>query len=55
MKNLESNIGSLKIKLGEDDLGKICEAVSVSEVAGPRVYGMMEPFSWRFANTPLPK
>jgi aryl-alcohol dehydrogenase-like predicted oxidoreductase len=55
VKNLESNIGSLKVKLDEDDLRKISEAVSVSEVAGPRVYGMMEPFSWRFANTPLPK
>jgi hypothetical protein len=55
VKNLDSNIGSLNVKLSEDDLWKISEAVSISEVAGPRVYGMMEPFSWRFANTPLPQ
>ncbi|KAJ4820210.1 NAD(P)-linked oxidoreductase superfamily protein [Rhynchospora pubera] len=55
VKNLESNIGSLKVKLSEDDLKEISEAVSVDEVAGSRVPGAMEPFSWKFANTPLPK
>ncbi|KAJ3690861.1 hypothetical protein LUZ61_020025 [Rhynchospora tenuis] len=55
VKNLESNIGSIKVKLSEDDLKEISEAVSVDEVAGYRAHGFMEPFSWRFANTPLPK
>ncbi|KAJ1687058.1 hypothetical protein LUZ63_018448 [Rhynchospora breviuscula] len=55
VKNLESNIGSLKVKLSEDDLKEISEAVSVDVVAGSRLPSAMEPFSWRFANTPLPK
>ncbi|KAJ3690858.1 hypothetical protein LUZ61_020022 [Rhynchospora tenuis] len=55
VKNLESNIGSIKVKLSEDDLKEISEAVSVDEVAGSRAHGFIESVSWRFANTPLPK
>nr|KYP74463.1 Auxin-induced protein PCNT115 family [Cajanus cajan] len=52
VKNLDNNIGSLKVKLSKDDLREITEAIPISEVVGDRT---VEPFmrcSWKFANTP---
>lgn len=55
LKNLSSNIFSVRIKLSKDDLKEISDAVPASEVAGPRVYPALERYSWRYANTPLQK
>lgn len=55
MKNLDDNIGAVKVKLSKEDLEEISAAVPVGEVAGSRLLGVLEPYSWRLANTPLPK
>ncbi|KAJ0960489.1 hypothetical protein J5N97_001648 [Dioscorea zingiberensis] len=52
IKNLDDNIGSLKVKLAKEDLEQISDTVCLEDVAGARVYGIMEPHSWKFANTP---
>ncbi|XP_030467021.1 probable aldo-keto reductase 1 isoform X1 [Syzygium oleosum] len=54
IKNLDDNIGSFMVKLTEEDLKEISDAVPVSEVAGGRSYESMAHASWKFANTPLP-
>ncbi|KAJ6800352.1 putative perakine reductase [Iris pallida] len=53
IKNLDDNIGSVKVKLTKEELQEISDAAS--EVAGARSYGFMESFSWKHANTPAPK
>lgn len=53
MKNLESNIGSLAVKIAEEDLKEISDAIPINEVAGER---MAEPFQklfYKYANTPI--
>ncbi|KAJ8632851.1 hypothetical protein MRB53_026187 [Persea americana] len=52
IKNLEDNIGSLKVNLTEADVKEISDAVPVDEVAGPRSYQSMYLNTWKFANTP---
>ncbi|XP_008812551.2 probable aldo-keto reductase 1 isoform X1 [Phoenix dactylifera] len=52
MKNLDSNIGSLKVKLTEEDLKEISHAVPIGEVAGDRNYDFVGPADWKHANTP---
>ncbi|KAH7661420.1 Aldo-keto reductase protein [Dioscorea alata] len=54
IKNLNSNIGALQVKLTEDDLREISDLIPVEEVAGSRSYGFDELFGWKHANTPLP-
>ncbi|GAU11624.1 hypothetical protein TSUD_346160 [Trifolium subterraneum] len=53
IKNLDSNIGSFKVKLSKDDLKEIEEAMPISEVAGNRTPDAFVQLSWKFANTPL--
>ncbi|TVU31107.1 hypothetical protein EJB05_22778, partial [Eragrostis curvula] len=55
VKNLDDNIGAVNVKLSKEDLKEISAAVPATEVAGSRVVGIFEPYSWRLANTPLPK
>lgn len=55
LKNLDDNIGAVKVKLSKEDLEEISAAVPAGEVSGSRVLGFLEPYSWRLANTPLPK
>lgn len=55
MKNLDDNIGAVKVKLSKEDLEEISAAVPAGEVSGSRLLGILEPYSWRLANTPLPK
>ncbi|KAK1309852.1 putative aldo-keto reductase 1 [Acorus calamus] len=55
IKNLDDNVGSLKVKLTEEDLKEISEALPIKEVAGPRNYQSFQARSWNFANTPPPK
>ncbi|GAB4855400.1 palmitoyltransferase akr1 [Ancistrocladus abbreviatus] len=52
IKNLNGNIGSLKLKLTEKEVQEISDAVPISEVAGDRTYESMSSMSWKFANTP---
>ncbi|KAF3965179.1 hypothetical protein CMV_010609 [Castanea mollissima] len=52
IKNLENNIGSLNVKLTEEDLKEISDAVPIKDVAGGRSYQNMDHFQWKFANTP---
>lgn len=52
VKNLENNIGSLGLKLTEEDLNEISEAVPIDEVAGEREGDSFSKYSWKFANTP---
>ncbi|GMY20952.1 probable aldo-keto reductase 1 isoform X2, partial [Fagus crenata] len=52
IKNLDNNICSLKVKLTEEDLKEISDAVPIEEVAGGRSYQNREHLLWKFANTP---
>ncbi|KAG2537983.1 hypothetical protein PVAP13_9NG318073 [Panicum virgatum] len=54
VKNLD-DIGAVKVKLSKENLEEISAAVPAGEVAGSRLLGVLEPYSWRLANTPLPK
>lgn len=51
--NLESNIESLGVKLTEEDLKEIGDAVPVDEVRGQREYDVFTKYMWKFADTPL--
>jgi len=52
IKNLDDNVGSLKVKFSEADLKEISDAVPIEEVAGSRSYQNKDHFLWKFANTP---
>ncbi|PNY14319.1 perakine reductase-like protein [Trifolium pratense] len=52
LKNFENNIGSLTVKLTEEDLKEISDAVPVEEIAGKREYDSLLQYSWKFATTP---
>ncbi|KAL5782694.1 hypothetical protein ACOSP7_007723 [Xanthoceras sorbifolium] len=51
VKNLENNIGSLALKLSEDNVKGICDAVPIDEVAGHRNYSILS-YDYKFANSP---
>ncbi|KAL4642261.1 hypothetical protein ACB092_02G002500 [Castanea dentata] len=51
VRNLDTNIGSLAVKLSEDDLKEICDAVPIDEVVGHRLIALPQ-YAWKFANTP---
>ncbi|XP_062084495.1 perakine reductase-like [Humulus lupulus] len=56
IKNLDDNIGSINVKLTEEVVKEICDAVPVEEVVGGREHEMINKMSWKFANTPpIPK
>ncbi|TQD84508.1 hypothetical protein C1H46_029943 [Malus baccata] len=52
IKNLDSNIGSLRLTLTEDDVKEISDAVPVNAAAGERTSDSFISCSWKFANTP---
>ncbi|XP_062144718.1 probable aldo-keto reductase 1 isoform X2 [Alnus glutinosa] len=52
IKNLDDNIGSLKMKLTEANLKEISDVVPIKEVAGSRSFQNADHFQWKFANTP---
>ncbi|PQQ17260.1 putative aldo-keto reductase 1 [Prunus yedoensis var. nudiflora] len=52
IKNLDTNIGSLRVKLGEEDLKQVSDAILIDQVAGNRTYLGMTHLQWNFANTP---
>ncbi|GMY27311.1 perakine reductase-like [Fagus crenata] len=51
VRNLDNNIGSLAVKLSEDDLKEICDAVPIDEFVGDRQISLPQ-YAWKFANTP---
>ncbi|XP_022739146.1 perakine reductase-like isoform X2 [Durio zibethinus] len=53
VKNIIDNVGSLALKLRQEDLKEICDAVPLDEVSGQRVWGFLSQYAWKFANTPL--
>ncbi|XP_020160943.1 perakine reductase isoform X2 [Aegilops tauschii subsp. strangulata] len=55
LKNFDDNIEAVKVKLSKEDLKEISAAVPAGEVAGSRIIGILEPYSWRVANTPPQK
>ncbi|XP_057491993.1 perakine reductase-like [Actinidia eriantha] len=55
IKNLDEIMGALRVKLREDDLKEISDAVPVNEVAGPRTSENNYRTCYKFADTPLPK
>ncbi|CAK7340943.1 unnamed protein product [Dovyalis caffra] len=52
IKNLDDNIGSLKVKLGKEDLKEISDLVPIDAVAGDRTSDNFHQRSWKLANTP---
>ncbi|KAL0551112.1 hypothetical protein IC582_010194 [Cucumis melo] len=53
LRNLNSNIESLDVKLTEEDFKEIGDAVPVDEVRGEREYDVFTKYMWKFADTPL--
>ncbi|XP_034706134.1 perakine reductase-like isoform X2 [Vitis riparia] len=52
IKNLDDNIGSLRLNLTKEDLEEISDAVPLTKVAGARAPDVLTGTLWRFANTP---
>ncbi|KAF6173391.1 hypothetical protein GIB67_027086 [Kingdonia uniflora] len=53
IENLDCNVGALDVKLTDEDLKEISNAVPVNEVAGARIYDTIHMHSWEYANTPI--
>ncbi|OMO85560.1 Aldo/keto reductase [Corchorus olitorius] len=53
VKNIVDNIGSLALKLRQEDLKEISDAVPLDEVSGQRTPGIFTQYVWKLANTPL--
>ncbi|XP_073526420.1 LOW QUALITY PROTEIN: uncharacterized protein [Phyllobates terribilis] len=52
IKNLEANIGSIKLRLTSEDVNEISGCVPADEVAGQRTLDKFLHNSWKFADTP---
>ncbi|KAG5534240.1 hypothetical protein RHGRI_022385 [Rhododendron griersonianum] len=52
VKNLDEDIGALRVKLTEEDLKEITDAVPIHEVAGPRMFDAYYRATYKFADTP---
>ncbi|XP_050890719.1 perakine reductase [Lathyrus oleraceus] len=52
LKNFENNIESLNVKLTEEQLREISDAVPVEEIGGKRDYGSLSQYMWKFSTTP---
>ncbi|KAK9137466.1 hypothetical protein Sjap_008060 [Stephania japonica] len=52
IKNLDDNIGPLRVKLSKQNLKEISKAVPIGEVVGDRSYQGYSNLSWKFSNTP---
>ncbi|KAE8667498.1 putative aldo-keto reductase 2 [Hibiscus syriacus] len=55
MKNLDSNIESVKVKLTKEDLKEISDAIPIDEVAGASIPDRLTNFTWKTGNTPPKK
>ncbi|XVF31164.1 hypothetical protein REPUB_Repub16aG0122200 [Reevesia pubescens] len=52
IKNLDSNIDALKVKLTKEDLKEICDLVPINEVAGGTLPDSLKQYTWKYGNTP---
>lgn len=52
IKNLDENVGTVKVKLTKEDVEEISNAVPIDEVAGCRTGEALLRISWKFANSP---
>lgn len=52
IKNLDGNIGSLALKLTQEDMKEISNAVPVDEVSGEREMALLSGYCYKLANTP---
>ncbi|PRQ41851.1 putative perakine reductase [Rosa chinensis] len=55
IKNLDDNIGSLRVKLTKEDIEEISDKISINTVAGNNAPDAFFRCSWKFANTPPAK
>ncbi|OMO54680.1 Aldo/keto reductase [Corchorus capsularis] len=55
VKNMVDNNGSLALKLRQEDLKEISDAVPLDEASGQRTLGVIAQYVWKLANTPLLK
>ncbi|KAE8667497.1 putative aldo-keto reductase 3 [Hibiscus syriacus] len=55
IKNLDSNIESMKVKLTKEDLKEISDAIPIHEVAGASIPDFLTSFTWKTGNTPPKK
>ncbi|TYH07665.1 hypothetical protein ES288_A08G251900v1 [Gossypium darwinii] len=55
IKNLDSNIESVKVKLTKEDLKEISDVIPIHEVAGGSYPDALKKFSWKYGNTPPKK
>ncbi|KAI6692594.1 hypothetical protein NL676_020304 [Syzygium grande] len=53
IKNLVDNIGSMRVKLTEEDVKEISDAVPIDDIAGDRTNEHYVRRLWKYANTPL--
>ncbi|XAR49052.1 Perakine reductase [Bertholletia excelsa] len=51
--NLHNNIKSLALKLTEENLKEVSDAVPADEVVGERDWDVFTKYSWKFATTPI--
>lgn len=52
IKNLDDNIGSLRVELRKEDLKEISDVLPINDVAGARITDHFYLCSWQFADTP---
>ncbi|KAE8691254.1 hypothetical protein F3Y22_tig00110890pilonHSYRG00237 [Hibiscus syriacus] len=55
IKNLDSNIESVKVKLTKEDLKEISDVIPTHEVGGPSIPDRLTNFTWKTDNTPPKK
>lgn len=51
-KNIDANVGSLRVKLTNEDLQEISDMIPINAATGNRVSDSLIRCSWKFANTP---
>ncbi|KAK9292373.1 hypothetical protein L1049_020340 [Liquidambar formosana] len=51
IKNLDDNLGAIRVKLTKEDLEEISDAVPVHEVAGTRAFDFVAGLNWQHTNT----
>lgn len=52
IRNLDDNIGTLMVKLSEEDLKELSDAVPFDMVSGSRDYDLISQFTWKNSDTP---
>ncbi|XWS39262.1 hypothetical protein CRYUN_Cryun18bG0036000 [Craigia yunnanensis] len=52
VKNIKENIGSLALKLTQEDFKELCNAVPIDDVSGPSEMASLSEYVLKFADTP---